>query len=331
MPGVAILHIPAQNRTVQNITTEDERSLIYVTEPDAIDLTVVAEVLRDTGVKYAAGTTDFSASKAQNYEALLIRSATKIDSTIKDYFPRLKSIVRAGVGLDNVDLAYCKNEGISVYNAPGANADVVSEYVVAMMLHVLRGLNKLNVQRVREWERFAFRGSSINEHSIGIVGFGHIGRLVYEKLNAFSVAQFFVFDPYISPDSIAADNIQCIDLDGLLRKSSIISLHLPLTPETRYLIDERKLALMQRGTLLINSARGEIVDEAALIARATAGHLTYVADTVEGEPNVNEQLLGCEKIIITPHIASLTSSSEKEMVRQALANYLGRVPAKLIG
>jgi D-3-phosphoglycerate dehydrogenase len=306
-------------------------STIYVAEPDAIDMELVQATLVGTGCVAVSGTTSFSQSLDQEYDAVLIRSASKIDESIKGYFPHLKSVIRAGVGLDNVDLEYCKREGIAVYNAPGANADAVSEYVVAVLLYVLRRLNKLSVQRVRNWDRFEFRGNSVREQTIGIVGFGHIGKLVYEKLNVFSSPDFLVYDPYVSVDSIDADNIQVTSLEELLQRSTVITLHMPLTPDTRHLIGKKELALIRDGALLINSARGGIVDETALIARVHQGGLTYVADTVEDEPNIQDELLGDEHIIITPHIASLTHFSEQEMVRQALHNFLSETPAKVVG
>ncbi len=304
-------------------------SIIYVTEPEAIDLEVVKQSLNGTGMKFVSGDVLFSNSEGQDYDTLLIRSATKVGSTITEHFPHLKHIIRAGVGLDNVDLGYCKEADITVYNAPGANADAVSEYVVAVMLYALRKLNKLSKERIETWDRFAFRGSSIREQTIGIVGFGNIGRLLYEKLNVFSAPQFLVHDPYVSAESIEQKNISLVSLDELLEKSTVVSLHLPLVPETAHIINANKLSLLSDGTILINAARGGIVDEAALLRCVEDKALTYIADVVESEPRVSKALLENERIIVTPHIASLTSFSEKEMVRQALDNFLKSVPAQV--
>ncbi len=305
-------------------------SIIYVTEPKAIDLDAVKRALGESGAVVVPGSTAFEGSTDQDFDTLLIRSVTRVDNQIKQHFPHLKNIVRAGAGLDNVDLDYCKQAGIRVFNAPGANADAVSEYVVAVILYVLRKLNKLSEDQVRAWDRFALRGSSIREHTIGIVGFGHIGKLLYEKLNVFSSPKFLVYDPYVTQDSIHSDNIELVSLDDVLKEATIISLHLPLTPETKHIINEQKLSLIQDGSLLINASRGGIVDERAVVTHTSNANLTYIADVVEGEPHVSEELLGNENIIITPQIAALSSFAEQEMICQSLQNFLGGIEAKLL-
>lgn len=303
-------------------------SIIYISEPDVIDVRLVAQALEGTGITAVLGSPTFEQSRKQNYDTLFIRSATTIDKNIKQHFPYLKNIIRAGTGLDKIDLDYCKNDDISVYNAPGANADAVSEYVVAMILYVLRRLDRMSEEHIKAWNRFVFQGRSVREHTVGIVGFGHIGRLLYRKLNAFSVPKFLVSDPYISPNSIKEENIQSVTLDELLKQATIISLHVPLTHETHNLINEQKLSLIQSGSLLINASRGGIVDEPAVISRTQRDEITYIADTITGEPVIDECLLKAKNIIITPHIASLTSISEQEMQRQALRNFLKGITAK---
>lgn len=295
---------------------------VYVTEPEVIDMKVVRAVLKGANIDVSLGDTVFTNSQAQNYDALLIRTATRIDRDIKRHFPYIKSIVRVGTGLDNIDLNYCKAANISIYNSPGANADAVSDYTVAMMLYGLRKLQLLNERAIKTWDRFIFLGNSMTEQIIGIVGFGHIGKQLHKKLSGFACKEFYVYDPYLSARDMPDENTRFSSIEELLQKSSIISLHLPLTPETKHLINSKALALLRDGAILINASRGGIVDEDAVLKALEGQQLTYIADAVEGEPNVNPGLLTHKDVIITPHIASLTIESDKTMIRAALANFI---------
>lgn len=296
---------------------------VYVSEPDVIDLETVRQLLPGETFVVTAGQADFAPGFTSGAEVLLIRSGTTVGSDIKQYFPRLNAVVRVGTGLDNVDVDFCESAGVKVYNAPGANADAVAEYVTAMILYVKRNLYRLNREDVAAWNRFVFRGEGVAGQTVGIVGFGHIGRLLQQKLLGLGCQKFFVYDPYILAETIAAAGATPADLGTVLRESDVVSLHLPLVPDTRHIIDSEKLNLLKEGALLINAARGGIVDESALLAMSK--EITYVADTVEGEPKVNLALLEQKNIIITPHIASLTKDAEEAMVRVALKNYLKEV------
>jgi D-3-phosphoglycerate dehydrogenase len=295
---------------------------IYVTEPQNLDPAVMSDTLQGSGWEVVAGDTAYTGSQAHPYEALLVRSKTIIDGRIREQFPRLRHIVRAGVGLDNVDLEFCNSHDIKVYNAPGANADAVSDYTLGMMLFGLRKLYKLNPEDVISWNRFKFTGRNLAQQTVGIVGFGNIGKSVQQKLRGFGCTEILIFDPYLPQDLPLEDNMRVAPLADLLRESTIISLHLPLTEQTKYLIGRHNLALVQENAILINASRGGIVEEAALLATLNTKDLVYIADAVEGEPEVNKDLLGHPNIVITPHIASLTDESERQMVRVALQNLL---------
>lgn len=296
---------------------------VYISEPNVINTELAQQVTKQRAdITYVLGSEDFSQGNAAACEVLVIRSTVSVGRDIKEHFPNLSAVVRVGVGLDNVDLSYCKEAGIAVYNAPGANADAVAEYTIAAILAILRRLPLLTDADVVSWNRFKFSGESLSEQTIGIVGFGNIGRLLYQKLRGFEIKNFYVYDPFLTASDMPAENVHLVEMDELLRKSSVVSLHLPLTDETRYIINRDKLSLLPAGAIVVNASRGGIVEEAAVLELAKQRRLYYVADVVEDEPHPNPALLGQDNILITPHIASLTSHAGSEMVVRAFNNFL---------
>lgn len=302
---------------------------IYVTEPGAIDMRLVKEALGRTPHTLVAGNTDFTVGNPEACDTLLIRSATRVSANIRQTMPRLKHIVRVGTGLDNVDLGFCEQSGIAVYNAPGANANAVAEYALAVILHALRRLHLLERGDLETWNRFKFMGRGVGSCTVGIVGFGHIGRRLHQKLTALGCEDFLIYDPFIV---VEPDNGRLVPLDDLIRQSDIISLHLPLIPQTKHIIDAGKLDLLKRDAILLNSSRGGIVDEGAVLAAMQEKPFIYIADTVEGEPHIAPALLDQPNVIITPHIGSLTHDAEVAMVHTAVKNLVmgnkaSRLPA----
>lgn len=296
---------------------------VYVTEPDLINLDIVNTKLPQDTFHVVPGTRFFEDSELQQYETLIIRSGTRVTDQIKTYFPSLKHIIRVGTGLDNIDLAFCKAEGIAVYSAAGANADAVAEYVVSVILLVLRHLHQLTEQDVIEWNRLKFLGSSMSEQTIGLIGFGNVGKLLHQKLSSFNYKAFFIYDPYVNAADVPEGITVVTSIDELIKQCTIVSLHLPLTDETKNIIDKDKLLLLPDDAILINSSRGGIVDETAVLELLNASaHFTYVADTVLNEPHGNPELFKHERIVITPHIASLTTQANVQMLEVALDNFL---------
>lgn len=297
------------------------KETIYVTEPDVINLRVVRDILPE---KYElfAGNVAFSGGIPEHCTTLLIRSATTIDSHIKTAFPNLDSIIRVGAGVDNIDTAFCEQEGIRVYNAPEANADAVSDYVVCMMLVALRKIFALNPDDIMSWNRFKFTGSSISAQSVGIIGFGNVGRLVHKKLQGFGCKDFYIYDPFVRKEALPDDVTYVPTIDDVLTSSTVVTLHLPLLPETRHIINSENIKLLPEGAILLNASRGGIVDEDAVIESARNRQLIYIADTVEGEPKVKQGLLDAPNVIVTPHIASLTIESEYNMAKWLSITFL---------
>lgn len=296
---------------------------IYITEPDVINLEPVKGLLFDYEI--VKGDTSFSQPPA-DCSVIVIRSATTIDASIKEKFPLLRHIVRVGVGVDNIDVEFCNKEGIAIYNAPGANADAVSDYVIAMMFIALRKINLLTPNDVETWNRFKFTGHNMSSRTIGIIGFGNIGRQIFQKLQGFGCKDFFAYDPFVKAEDMPNGVTYASSIEDVLRNSDVITLHVPLIPSTEYLINRTNLSLLKKGSVLLNASRGGIVNESDVIEHIEQNDITYIADTVENEPNVARNLLNKERVIITPHIASLTSESEDSMISLAFDNFLNSKP-----
>jgi len=297
---------------------------IYVAEPQSIDLIDLKRYFpQEQLIDLFEGSTNFDRCDAKDFEILLIRSETVVDAQIKEYFPDLKAIIRVGTGLDKIDLLYCEKEGIRVYNAAGANADAVSEYVITIILYALRRLYLLDDDALLSWDRFRFTGKSLQSQSIGLVGFGNIGRLLHEKLEGFHCRSFVVFDPYVDENTLPEGVRKVDSISQLIESSTIISLHLPLTTETQHIINHQLITSFKEGAILINTSRGEVVDEDAILqVLATRKDILYIADTVSNEPYGDKRLFLRDNIIVTPHVASLTMESEENMLKIALDNFL---------
>lgn len=247
-------------------------------------------------------------------DALIVRNRTRVDAALLAAAPRLKVVGRLGVGLDNIDLAACAVRRIEVISATGANARSVAEYVITAAMLLRRDAYRASAAvAAGEWPRAALsQGRELAGSTLGIVGFGSIGRLVGQLARALGV-RVLGCDSAIQPDSPqwAEHDTACRPLDELLRAADIVSLHLPLEDGTRGLLDARRLALMQRDAILINTSRGGIVDESALAAALSAGRLGGAAlDVFEHEPlPAASALAGCPALLLTPHIAGVTRES----------------------
>ena len=294
---------------------------LYITEPDAINVELIRNLVpKDWAI--VPGNTSFSGNDIADCSTVVIRSATTITADIKSTFPNLQHVVRVGVGVDNIDVDFCNQEGIAVYNAPGANADAVSDYVIGMMFYALRKLHSLKEDDIKTWNRFKFTGQSMAGRTIGIIGFGNIGRQIFSKLQGFNCKAFLIYDPFVKEKDMPKGATYTTSVDEVLRSSDIVTLHVPLIPSTKYLINKGNLKLMPKGSILINSSRGGIVSEADVVEYMQKHDLVYIADTVEEEPRVSKPLLDMENIVVTPHIASLTREADDNMVIVAIENLL---------
>lgn len=294
---------------------------LYITEPDTIDAELIESILPDQ-YEVVRGTTSFDGDDTKDCSGLIIRSATTVGSSVKEAFPKLECVIRVGTGVDNIDIDFCNKHGIAVYNAPGANADAASDYVIGMMFYALRKTYLLTRQDIEAWNRFKFIGHSMAGRTIGIIGFGNIGRMIFGKLKSFNCRAFLVYDPLIKASDMPEGATYIASINDILRNSDIVTLHVPLLPSTRYLINRDNLSLMRQGAILMNASRGGVVNETDVVAYMQSHDLVYIADTVEGEPNVSKELLNEPNVVVTPHIASLTEESDMMMVKMALDNFL---------
>lgn len=288
----------------------------------------VASLRSAFDVRYApklAGERAALLAEAAHADALIVRNRTRVDAELIAAASQVRVLGRLGVGLDNIDLAACGARGIAVIPATGANARSVAEYVVCAAMLLLRGAY-LSTAAVAEgrWPREALLGGrELGGKTLGAVGFGLIGREVAALAGALGM-QTCAFDPVPSGD---APEVRRCGLEELLRQSDVVTLHVPLTRETRSLLDAKRLALMKTDAVLVNTARGGIVDEAALAAALHAGRLGGAAlDVFADEPlPAGSPLAGAPNLLLTPHIAGLTRESNvrvSTMIAQRVAQAL---------
>jgi (S)-sulfolactate dehydrogenase len=251
-------------------------------------------------------------------DALIVRNRTKVSAAMLAAAPKLRVVGRLGVGLDNIDVPACEARGIAVIPATGANALAVAEYVVATGMVLLRGaLLSTAAVAAGEWPRTQLSdGRESAGKKLGLVGFGGIGRLSARLAQALGM-QAIAYDPMLSADAPvwAETNTRCVSLDALLREADVVSLHVPLTAETRGLLNAERIARMKPGAVLINTARGGIVDEVALVQALRDGRLGGAAlDVFEREPlPAGSVLAGTPNLILTPHIAGVTRESNERV------------------
>ena len=300
-----------------------------------IDEAAAASLAQDFDVRYDAALVERPAElvvQLAGADALIVRNRTEVNAALLAAAPRLKVVGRLGVGLDNIDLPGCAARRIDVIPATGANARSVAEYVICAALMLRRPAYGASAAiAAGQWPRAALsQGHEIAGATLGVVGFGSIGRLVAELAHCLGM-QVLGFDAAIAPESSAWPEQHTVPrpLDDLLHASDVVSLHVPLTEETRCLLDARRLSLMKRDAILINTSRGGIVDETALAASLRGGTLGGAAlDVFDHEPlPAGNVLAGCPRLLLTPHIAGVTRESNARvsaLVAQEVAAALVR-------
>lgn len=262
----------------------------------------------------------------QDAEALIVRNQTQVTAQLLEAAPHLRVVGRLGVGLDNIDLVAARTRGVTVTAARNANAIAVAEYVLAAMLHVTRNLTAADASvRAGEWDRVHFGGSELWGRTLGLIGVGEIGRRVALRAQAFGM-HVIGYDPLVGPYDFAPteQSITLLPLDDVLTRADVVSLHVPLIAATRHLINAKRLARMQPHATLINTARGGIVDEAALLNALNSGQLhRAVLDVREIEPPpADDPLRSCDAVLLTPHIAGLTAQAQERTSQLVIADVL---------
>lgn len=256
--------------------------------------------------------------------ALVVRNQTRVDSELLDKAPSLSVVARLGVGLDNIDLDKCRERGIEVAPTTGANAIAVAEYVMGALLTLARGVFDQSSRVIDgEWPRNDLRGGELAGKRLGLIGFGVIARAVAARAAAMEM-DVVSHDPYLDPDDPVWGTVSPIGLDDLLASSDAISVHVPLVEGTRHLIDEAAVSAVRDDALVINTSRGGVVDESAVIAALRDGRLGGAAlDVFEREPldaSTGAVFAGVPNLIVTPHIAGITRESDVRIGEMTVAS-----------
>lgn len=259
----------------------------------------------------------------KDYDALVVRSETKVTPAVIRAGGKLKVIARAGIGVDNIDLEAATVAGIPVVNAPIGNTVAAAEHTMALMLSLARNVPQAYASMKNgEWKRSAYMGVEIRDKVLGVVGLGRVGTEVAIRARAFGM-KLVAYDPFVSPDYASRLGAQLVSLDELLARAGFITLHTPLTPNTNKLIGRRELSLMKPDARLINVARGELVDESALLEALQAGQLGGAAlDVFVQEPPDDMTLALHPKVISTPHLGASTEEAQREVAIEAAGQVL---------
>jgi D-3-phosphoglycerate dehydrogenase / 2-oxoglutarate reductase len=254
---------------------------------------------------------DGLASAIRDADALIVRSAVDVNAEVLRGAQKLRVIGRAGVGVDNIDLEAATKAGIAVMNTPGANAVAVAEHTLALMLALARHLPRADsTTRAGKWEKKSLQGSELRGKTLGILGLGRIGMEVARRARAFEM-KLIAHDPFVAAAVASQLGIHLADLDSLYAAADYLSLHVGLTPQTTGMINEQSLARMKPGVRIINCARGELIDQAALAAALASRRVAGAAlDVFPEEPPKNSPLLALDNVIATPHIAGSTNEAQ---------------------
>ncbi len=275
--------------------------------PAALDV-----LAHDFDVRHVDGT-DRAALLAALPEAtaVIVRSATQVDAAAIAAAPNLKVIARAGVGLDNIEVAAATARGVMVVNAPTSNIVSAAEQAVALLLAVARNTASASTAlKGGEWNRSKFTGVELQGKTVGVVGLGRIGVLFAQRISAFGT-RLIAYDPYVQPARAAQLGVRLVGLEELLRESDFISIHLPKTPETVGLIGAKELAIVKPGVRIINAARGGLVDEQALADAIAEGKVAGAGiDVYAKEPCTASPLFGFENVVATPHLGASTHEAQ---------------------
>ena len=266
------------------------------------------------------------AEEIRDADALLVRSATKVTAALLENAARLVAIGRAGVGVDNIDLDAATRKGVLVMNTPGGNAISVAEHTMTMLLAMAHPVSQADASmKAGKWEKKKFTGSELRDKTLGLIGLGTIGTEVARLAQAHKMT-VIAFDPYVSKVIATEQNIRLLPLEEVLKAADFISLHCSLTPETTHLINAKNLALTKKGVRIVNCARGELVDEAALLAALESGQVAAAGlDVFETEPPADPRLIQHPHVIATPHIAGSTEEAQNVVgtrIAEQLRNYL---------
>ncbi len=300
-----------------------------IPEPALEKLAEVFEVVLDREDKPLSR--DLLKEKVKDADALLCMLTEKIDAEILDAAPRLKCVANYAVGFNNIDVDHATQKGIAVCNTPGVltqtTADLAWALIMAAARRIVESDRLVRAGKFTGWEPMLMLGVDVHEKTLGIIGMGRIGQAVARRAQGFDM-KILWHDPGTDPDKFPSD-YQKADLEELCRKSDFISLHAPLTPETRHLIGAQQFALMKKTAVLVNTARGPIVDEAALVEALKEGRIAAAGlDVFEDEPRISPGLIELPNVVLLPHIGSASVETRTKMALLAAENAIAVIQGK---
>ncbi|MEM8631700.1 MAG: phosphoglycerate dehydrogenase [Pseudomonadota bacterium] len=260
------------------------------------------------------------------YDGLAIRSATKVTEKLLTSADKLKVVGRAGIGVDNVDIPAASKKGVIVMNTPFGNSITTAEHAIAMMFAVARQIPEASAStHAGKWEKSRFMGTELTGKTLGVIGAGNIGSIVCERALGLKM-KVLAYDPFLSEERATRIGVTKVDLDDLLARADVITLHVPLTDKTKSIISAEAIAKMKTGVRIVNCARGGLVDEAALAEALQSGQVAGAAfDVFETEPATESPLFGLPNVVVTPHLGASTTEAQENValqVAEQMSDYL---------
>ncbi len=286
-------------------------SVYKILVADAIKPEGLTPLLNASGIELIQETVEEAADKLHEMDAILVRSATKVTEELMEKMPNLKIIARAGVGVDNVEIPAATKRGIVVVNAPDGNTISTAEHTFAMMASLMRHIPQAHSSlKNGEWKRNAFSGTELHGKTLGIVGMGRIGAELSKRAKAFGMT-VIAYDPFLTAERAKKMNILSLSIDDLVQQADIITVHTPLTKETKGLLNKERLLKAKKGVYVLNCARGGIIDEDDLYECILNGHVAGAAiDVFVEEPATQNKLLELDQVIVTPHLGASTKEAQ---------------------
>ncbi|MDH3664054.1 MAG: phosphoglycerate dehydrogenase, partial [Alphaproteobacteria bacterium] len=261
-----------------------------------------------------------------DYDGLAVRSATKVTSAVLDRAKNLKVVGRAGIGVDNIDVAEATSKGVVVMNTPFGNSITTAEHAIAMMMALARQLPSADRStRASKWEKSRFMGVELTGKVLGLIGCGNIGSIVAERAHGLKM-RVIAFDPFLGPERAEDLGVEKVELDQLLTRADVISLHTPLNEQTRNILSSEAIAKTKKGVRIVNCARGGLLDETALYDAIRSGQVAGAALDVFGqEPAKDNPLFELEEVVVTPHLGAATTEAQEKValqIAEQMAGYL---------
>jgi D-3-phosphoglycerate dehydrogenase len=305
-----------------------ELSMTKVLIADKLSPAAVA-IFKDRGVEIdnkPGMTKEELLAVVDQYDGIAIRSATKITADVIKAAKKLKVVARAGIGVDNVDIPAATAAGVIVMNTPFGNSITTAEHAISLMLALARELPAANAStQAGKWEKNRFMGVEITGKVLGLIGAGNIGSIVADRAKGLRM-RVIAYDPFLSVERAQDLGIEKVELSDLLARADFITLHVPMTPETKNILSAEALAKTKKGVRIVNCARGGLIDEKALKAAIDSGHVAGAAlDVFEVEPAKENVLFGNEKVVATPHLGASTTEAQENValqVAEQISDYL---------